>query len=136
MKQCALLAKTYANLLGLPAGPRDALMDEQPELTTIHYIFTRALPQPLVHLLEDLLKIFGDEELEHVHDGELDDVSIDRLLPNRQFLKRVLQAVLHVLLEQLLHASANLPITQLLVLLAVEISQQSVRLDHLHLLTN
>ena len=111
-------------------------MDEQPELTTIHYIFTRALPQPLVHLLEDLPEIFGDVKLEHVHDGELDDVSIDRLLPNRQFLKRVLQAVLHVLLEQLLHASANLPITQLLVLLAVEISQQSVRLDHLHLLTN
>ena len=90
--------KTYANLLGLSAG-RDALMDEQPELTPIHHILTRTFSQPSVHLLEDLLDLFGDVELEHVHDGELDDVSVDRLLPKRKFLKRVRQAVLHILLE-------------------------------------
>ena len=93
-------------------------MHKDLELASIERALRLILVQLSVHLAEYRLYVLGHGEFEHVYDGHLDTVAVYSVLPDRQLFKDLRQAIVQVLIEQLLHGIANLTTAHLLALVA------------------
>ena len=93
-------------------------MHKDLELAAIERALRRILVQLSVHLAEYRLYFLRNGKFEHVYDGHLDTVSFYSVLHDRQLLKDLRQAIVQVLVEQLLHGIENLAAAHLLALVA------------------